>query len=182
MASFVRHPSVALPFGARTGLRVFEHRIASDSRFHRKGAFGQVNAVRIMGSEVHRVTHNTHQGRQISVGWPAACPRDEDRSFCICAVRLSDCERWSLTRLLLRPQDSRKSYPLHPWEVRLDKKTLSIIALVGGAFGAFVGAWGLIEGTSGSDPAQTAEGFRWVASALLALGISAISSALASRR
>lgn len=64
----------------------------------------------------------------------------------------------------------------------MDKKTLSTVALVAGAFGAFVGAWGLIEGTSGSDPAQIAEGFKWVGSGLLALGISAICVALASRR
>lgn len=79
-------------------------------------------------------------------------------------------------------QDSRKGYPLYPWEVRMNKKTLSTIALVAGAFGVFVGAWGFIEGTGGSDPAQIAEGFKWVASALIALGISAICSALASRR
>ena len=64
----------------------------------------------------------------------------------------------------------------------MDKKTLSIIALVGGAFGVFVGAWGFIEGMNGSDTAQIAEGLKWVTSELFFLGISAICSALASRR
>lgn len=64
----------------------------------------------------------------------------------------------------------------------MDKKMLSTLALLAGGFGAFIGIWGLVEGTDGNDVASVEESFTWVAIGLLALGISAICSALAARR
>lgn len=64
----------------------------------------------------------------------------------------------------------------------MDKKTLSTIALVAGAFGAFIGAWGVVEGGGGNDGESVDEALMWVAIGILSLGISAICSALAARR
>ncbi len=53
----------------------------------------------------------------------------------------------------------------------MDKKMLSTVALVAGAFGGVVGVWGLVEGTDGNDAANIEEAFMWVAIGLLALAI-----------
>lgn len=64
----------------------------------------------------------------------------------------------------------------------MDKKTLSTVALITGAFGVVGGLWGLIEGVDGTDAAAIEDNMMWVAILVLSLGISAVCSALAARR
>lgn len=64
----------------------------------------------------------------------------------------------------------------------MDKKTLSMIALIAGAFGIFTGIWGLVDPVDGTSAAEIEENIMWIAIAIVSLGISAVCSALASRR
>ena len=65
----------------------------------------------------------------------------------------------------------------------MNRKTLSVIGLVAGAWALFIGIWGVVDnGGSAETQADVEEGFLWLAIAVISLAVSAIASALSARR
>lgn len=65
----------------------------------------------------------------------------------------------------------------------MNSRTLSTVALVTGAVALFFGIWGFVDrANSGDDEAAIEQTMMWVALSIIVLAISAIASALASRK
>ena len=65
----------------------------------------------------------------------------------------------------------------------MDSRTLSTVSLVTGVIALVFGIWGFVDrANSGNDEAAIEETMMWIALSIIVLAISAITSALASRK